>query len=418
VSNNTAAGANDSVENKTADDFEDLGTERTVAAALAVGDPKLRWLLLEALEKVSITVVEENCEADRFDEMAATLDRLRPEILFLGLAGLSVDPGAVIARIATLDPAPRVVAVNDTAAPEAIVKAMRAGAADVVYPPFSSTAFLDSLRRVIADCGQMGAEQRSTGSVIGFVSAKGGCGATTLACHSSAHLRRMTGKEVLLADLDMASGISSIIMQTVARYSLHDALQNLHRMDLKLWKGLVTTAPSGVDVIPAPPDLPAPSAPISRKLPPLLRFWRMQYDFTIIDFGHGITQPLLDVLDSIDALVLVATNEVLALKQAKQIIQTLATRNLGANRVRLVINRMPKRSQIQLPELEKVMGYSIYAEIPNDYERLSEAYSEPRLLDPGSTLGAEIGKFAAKMAGITSNEKKKSRRFFRLRSRK
>jgi pilus assembly protein CpaE len=273
------------------------------------------------------------------------------------------------------------------------------------------------LGRVIADCGRAALQNRSTGSVIGFVSAKGGCGATTLACHSSSHLRRMTRKEVLLADLDMASGITGTIMQTAARYSLGDALQNLHRMDLKLWKGLVATGPSGVDVIAAPPDSPEPVVSISRKLPAMVRFWRMHYDLTILDLGHGIAQPLLDVLDSIDTLVLVATNEVLALRQAKQMIQALAARNFGANRLRLVINRMPKRTQIQLPELEKVMGYSIYAQIPNDYQRLNEAYSEPRLLEQGSELVTQIGKFAARLTGIAAHEKE-TRRFFGLRSKK
>jgi len=195
------------------------------------------------------------------------------------------------------------------------------------------------------------------------------------------------------------------------RYSLDDALQNLHRMDLKLWKGLVATAPSGVDVIPAPPDTPGPVSPISKKLPPMLRFWRMHYDLTIIDLGHGITPSLLDVLDFLDTLVVVATNEVLALRQAKHMIQTMQARNFGANRLKLVINRMPKRAQIQLPELEKVMGHSIFAEIPNDYQRLNEAYSEPRLMEPSSELATEIGKFAAKLAGVVPAEDK-PRRFF------
>jgi pilus assembly protein CpaE len=400
-----------------ADDIESLGAERTVAVAVAVGDSKLRRLLLEALQKASVPVFEENCEVNRFDDLIASIERLRPDILLLGLPGLPADSASIIARISTLDPALRIVAVNDSAEPEMILKAMRAGAAEFVYPPMPSPAFEEALSRVIADCGRRARPERATGSIIGFVSAKGGCGATTLACHSSSYLRRITKKEVLLADLDMASGITGTIMQTVARYSLEDALQNLHRMDLKLWKGLVANAPSGVDVIPAPPDILSPATPMSRKLPSLLRFWRMHYDLTIVDLGHGITQPLLDVLDSIDTLVLVATNEVLALKQAKQMTQTLMARNFGANRLKLVINRMPKRTQIQLPELEKVMGHSIYAEIPNAYEQLNEAYSEPRLLDPGSDLGKHIGQFAAKLAGISAAEKK-ARGFFGLRGKK
>jgi Flp pilus assembly CpaE family ATPase len=98
-------------------------------------------------------------------------------------------------------------------------------------------------------------------------------------------------------------------------------------------------------------------------------------------------------------------------------IQALETRNFGANRLKLVINRMPKRAQIQLPELEKVMGHSIFAEIPNDYQRLNDAYSEPRLMDPGTDLASEIGKLAARLAGIAQPEEK-SRSFFGFRGKK
>jgi pilus assembly protein CpaE len=396
-----------------ADDIEISGSDRSVGAALAIVDPKLRKLLLEAIASSGLTVIEENCETSRTDELLASIERLQPDILFLGLPGLPRDYAVVIQRICALDPAPKVVAVNETAEPETILKAIRAGATEFVYPPFNTTAFREAVQRVIVECGRVARQERSTGSTIGFVSAKGGCGATTLACHSASHLRRATKKEVLLSDLDLASGITGTLMQTQAKYSLDDALLNLHRMDLKLWKGLVSTAPSGVDVIPAPPDVASGSS-LSKKLPPLMRFWRMHYDFTILDLGHGITQPLLDVLDSLDTLVLVTTNEVLALRQAKQIIQTLATRNFGSNRLKLMINRMPKRAQIQLPELEQVMGHSIYAEIPNDYQRLNEAYSGPRLLDPSSVLGTEIGAFAAKLGGIAAVEKK-PRKFFALR---
>ena len=234
---------------ETAESVETFETERPIAIALAVAEPKLRRLLMEALRDASIPSLDETCDTDRLESLLSSVERLQPEILFLGLPGLPVDSATVIARIATLDPAPRIVAVNDSAAPEIILKAMRAGAKEFVYPPFNAAAFDESLRRVIADCGRQARPERSSGSVIGFVSAKGGCGATTLACHTASHLRAITRKEILLADLDMASGITGTIMQTVARYSIDDAFQNLHRMDLKLWKGLVAASPSGVDVI-------------------------------------------------------------------------------------------------------------------------------------------------------------------------
>lgn len=384
-----------------------------VAIAVAIADSKLRGEIREALEKLPVDIVEDNWHTASLDELLASVERLRPAILFLSVAEFAASLTEALARLGALACPPQVVAVNGAAETGAILQAMRAGAAEFVYPPFQAE-FEESMSRLIAECGRRMERGRATGSVIGFVSAKGGCGATTIACHTASHLRRAAKKEVLLADVDLSSGIAGALMQANSRYNLSDALQSLHRMDLKLWKALVATAPSGVDVMPGPAEYSADMASAIRKLPLLIHFWRNQYEFAIIDFGHGMTQSLVDALDSIDMLVLVATNELPALRQAKWMIQALAARSFGANRLKLVINRMPKRASIDVPELEKVMSHPIHCALPNDYQALSEAYSEPRLLAGEADLSRRMGEFAEKLTGIAAATKP-ARRFFAFR---
>ena len=400
--------------NAAMDAAPDIATD--TATVVAVADANLRGQICEALQRMAVPVVEPNCAAGTIEDLLASVERLRPAILILGLSGLPGDPAAALTRLARLDYPPRVIAVSDSADPELILKTMRAGAAEFIYPASGSGtlepgAVTDSLRRVLADCERVRPQDRSSGTVIGFVSAKGGCGATTLACHASGYLRQAAGKDVLLADLDFASGIIGTILQTPARYTVDDALQNLHRMDRKLWKALVGTTAAGLDVMPAPADQPSPVLPASRKMPKMLRFWRTHYDFTILDLGHGTTPMLLDVLESLDTLVLVATHELPALRQARQLMHSAPLRNFGAKRLKLVINRMPQRARMPLPELEKLMGHEIHSVLPNDYERLTEAYSEPRLLGANCELGTQLGRFAARLAGLAPAEKK-PRRFF------
>lgn len=379
-------------------------------AVVAVVDPQLRRSVTDALAKTSTQLVDDVWSSGDLDELIASIERLRPSVLFLGLPGLLEDASSAVARIANLPFAPRIVAVSGNANPDIILKTMRAGAAEFLYPPFEG---FEAVLRSVATAARSQMDAPAAGKVIAFASVKGGCGATTLACHAAGWLRTAGKKEVLLADLDTTAGIASSLMQGDARYTLDDALQNLHRMDLKLWKALVTSSPSGVDVIPAPAEQGG-ALPISRKLPPMLRFWRTQYEFTVIDLGSGITPMLLDVLGAVDTLVLVATNEIPALRQAGQMAQNLAGRGFGANRVKLVINRMPKRPPIALSELEKIMGLPIHSVIPNDYQVLSEAWSQPRLIDFNSALGVQFGVFAAKLAGISPAEKK-TRRLFAFR---
>ncbi len=382
--------------------------ETTVAVAIALADLRVR--ILEALKQIPVYVIEEDCQTGTIEDLVACAERLRPAILFLGLPGLTAGVAEALAALNRLDAAPRVVIVNDTADPVVILAAMRAGAAEFVYPPLDA-GFADSMKRVIAESSRSSELTHPKGSTIGFVSAKGGCGATTLACHVAAYLKVASRREILLADLDLASGISNVLMQTTPRYSIEDAMQSLHRMDLKLWKALVATGPSNVDVISPAQEYGANVVPISRRMPQMLRFWRSHYDFTLIDFGHGMSQTLLDSVESIDTLVLVATNELPALRQAKRIIAALAAKNFGGNRVKLVLNKMPKRLKFELPELENVIGHKIHCAIPDEYDSLHEAYSEPRLLQPDSPLGRQIGEFAARLAGMAPAQKK-ARKFF------
>jgi pilus assembly protein CpaE len=389
----TAATATDSLANAT--------------AVVAVCDAQLRRDVTNALTKTTVQLLDDSWGSGDAEELSAAIERLRPSVLFLGLPWQSAEGPAAVAQLANLTYAPRIIAVSGSASPDIILKTMRAGAAEFLYPPFDG--FESVLHSVLA-APRAHQDMPAAGKAIAFASVKGGCGATTLACHCAAWLKTTAKKQVLLADLDVSAGIAGTLMQAQARYTVDDALQNLHRLDLKLWQALVASTPSGVDVIPAPAE-PSPMTPVSRRLPPLLRFWRTQYEFTMIDLGSGITPGMLDLLSSIDILALVATNEVPALRQARQLLQNLAGRGYGANRVKLVINRMPKRSPMNGAEIEQIMGFPICAVLPNDYQILNEAYSHPRLIDLESALGEQFGRCAAALTGVSPAERKTRKLF-------
>ena len=80
-------------------------------------------------------------------------------------------------------------------------------------------------------------------------------------------------------------------------------------------------------------------------------------------------------LEEIDEACLVTTLEVPALHQAKQIMQTLLDSGFGKNRIRLILNRAPKRLDITAGELEKMLGR---ADLLHDPERLSGAVRDVR----------------------------------------
>src|SRR6202011_2923734 len=112
-----------------------------------------------------------------------------------------------------------------------------AGFNEYLFPPFS-----DTLRKAIELRTGENRKSREVkhGRTVGLISAKGGCGATTIACHMASELRRQSQFDVLLADFDLHSGNVHFLMKTKSQYSLEDAFNNLHRLDASYWKALIS----------------------------------------------------------------------------------------------------------------------------------------------------------------------------------
>ena len=75
--------------------------------------------------------------------------------------------------------------------------------------------------------------------------------------------------------------------------------------------------------------------------------------------------------------------------------------------IRLILNRVPKRLDVTLDEIEQMLGLPIFATLANDYQALQDAYVEGRLVDNASHLGKSFARLAGKIAGVTDDKKKK-----------
>jgi pilus assembly protein CpaE len=216
---------------------------------------------------------------------------------------------------------------------------------------------------------------------------------------------------VLLADLDLDSGMVAFITKTKSVYSILDAVNNLHRLDIHYWKALVSNGIPGVEIVAAPLALASKQQIKDDQVRHVLGFARPHYDWTLVDLGRSLSHIAMAALEEIDEACLVTTLEVPALHQSKQIIQTLIDSGYGKNKIRLILNRAPKRLDITPGELEKMLGVPIFAMIPNDYPELYETYAEGRMLNRNSDLGKQIAKLAIKLASLEVEDKSSKKRF-------
>jgi pilus assembly protein CpaE len=376
-----------------------------LSLGLVIGSTDLQEQVRACLSTLPVRVVLEQREIGEAAGLIEKLERVQPDVVLLGFQLVQDDLMTAIAQIKATAGAPAVILVNSTAAPELILRGMRSGADEYIYPPVCDD-LTEALARISSQRAKLKAGTGPRGKVFAMLGSKGGCGATTLACHLAVELHRQSSLEVLLADFDLDSGMVGFLMKSQSRYSLIDAMSASHRLDLSLWKALVSNGHPGVEVLMAPAASGDRDPVDPRSFHYIVPFLRSAYDWSVLDVGRSLSRPVLAALQEADETFLVTTPDIPALHQTKQIIRNLLDTGFGQHHLHVILNRTPKRLEVTLEELDRMLGIPIYATIHDDFPALSEAYASGTLLPPNSYLGKEFARVAARMAGVQPKAKK------------
>lgn len=331
------------------------------------------------------------------------LERLQPQIVLIDVEHFQNILEERVRQIKTVTPESMIIALHHTADSQMIIAGMRAGIDEYLYPPLQK-----NLRAAIEHkIDQHTRNQFLTNSdrkTIAFLSAKGGCGCTTVACHTAAELgKRMAHggtHHVLLTDLDVTGGNVRFLMRSKTPYSVLDAM-NSPGLDIAHWNKFISNGYPGLEIISAPDAARLDHMPQQREIERLLNFARSRYQWTVLDLGCTLTEYTMGVLESINELYLVASPDVLSLYLVKQILRQLQEINYSTDRVRLILNRSVEYDdRIVSEEAEKMLGISTFWSMPNDYSGLSEAYANGGLLAPRSPLSRQISQMVSEISGI------------------
>ena len=380
-----------------------------VAVALVLPPGALRDAMLYALRELKANVAHDHEDPSNWTGLATAIQQSGIDVLLFDL--LSLDEPALtksIGEIKSRMPHLKIIAAYPYDDPAKILLAMRAGANEFVHSPVGP-ALAAAFKRIPQSRVPPAAPERR-GRVIGFVSAKGGCGATTVACHVAVDLKRRTGKEVLLAEFDICAGPLNFLMKTQGQYSVTDAFDNVTRLDANFWAALAAPSRAGVFVLPAPAKL-APSDCQTERVQRVIRFMRTQHDWVVLDFGRGVNPLLAAVAEELDELFLITTIDIPSLHMAKSMLRTLPG-GFDNVPVRLVLNRTQKALEVSIDEIQKIFGRPVHAVIPDDFAALYEAHANGTLLGPDSSLGKCFAKIAMQLNGETATAKTKGFRFW------
>jgi len=379
---------------------------RPLTVATWIEDPAMAGDVRACLAQLPVQVAVEKENGSDADRWFSQLEQVHPDVVLLGLSQIQGGLARTIERIRAAAGDAAVVAVDTNTDPQAVLAAVRAGAAEYVYPPVAEHLGA-ALERVTESRSQN--PGRALGKTVAFVSAKGGCGATTVACHVASSLRQLTGKTTLLADLDLDNGVIGFLTKTKSTYTIEDAIQNVDRLDTSYWKALVSQAEPGLDVI---CSAGTGSDRRSDEGCGVIDFTRTQYDWVVVDLGRGLTHANRNALKAIDEVYVVTTLDVPALYRCQQMVRSLIEMGCSRERVRLVVNRISKNADLTKAEIEHMIGIPVSFELQDDPTALGEAYVEGKLLPPNSDLSRRMSRIARQIGGIAEPAPAKSRLSF------
>src|SRR5262245_51501975 len=317
-----------------------------------------------------------------------------PDLIVVDSRGDATSAMSNIERLRAGAPNAGIFAVALETDPELILQSMRAGATEFFTWPPADETFHGAVRRLAAR-RETALGSRASATTLVFFGAKGGAGTTTCAVNCAVELARLSKRSTVIVDLKPGLGEVALFLGVRPRYSVLDAIDNLHRLDREFLRELVVKHKSGLEILAGSDQFDRPGANDASPIEELFRLLARQYEYIIIDAGSQLNSCTTAALYTGDTIFLVANPDVPSVRNAQRLLDRI--RQLGAcgERVRVLLNRAAEPFPIPPKQIEGALGHPIHHTFPSDYQPASTALNSgvPLALAGGSDIAAQFDRF-------------------------
>ncbi len=321
-------------------------------------------------------------------------DGAQPDLVIVDVRGDASLAMGTIERLRASASGAAMFAVALDANPELILESMRAGANEFFTWPPEEETFHGAIRRTAARRETAQGARLSATTLVCF-GAKGGAGTTTVAVNCGVELARLSKKSTVILDLKPGLGEVALFLGVRPRYSLLDAIDNLHRLDREFLRELVVKHKSGLEILGGSDHFDRPGAADGGALEELFRLLARQYEYIVVDAGNLINSCTVAALYTADTIFLVANPDVPSVRNAQRLLDRV--RQLGAcgERVRVLLNRAAEPYPIPRKQIEGALGHPIHHAFPSDYKTVSTALNSgvPLALAGDSDIATQFAHF-------------------------
>jgi pilus assembly protein CpaE len=309
-----------------------------------------------------------------------------------------------VERLGHAHPDTAFIVVTDNQSAEFLRGAMRAGVREVLPCPVPE----DQLRAAIERLKKRMATSTANGKVYAFIPAKGGSGSTFLATNLGYVLAGRPDRKILLLDLNLQFGDAALfVTEQQPTMDVSELARQIHRLDASLLSASLLNVLPNYGLLPAPDD-PAQSVDVKpQHVETLLAIARKHYDFTILDLGRSLDGVTLRALDMADAIFPVLQVGLPYIRDGKRLLGVLRSLGYSSSKIKLIVNRFQKGTEIGLADLEKALGVSVYKTIPNSYQTSAASANQGvpiSKLDRNNTVSRGIAELANEIAPAPEGE--------------
>jgi pilus assembly protein CpaE len=301
------------------------------------------------------------------------IENATPDIVIMPLGVGDTDVLSLAERIILDRPRIHVILIAEHMDVDILQSAIKIGAHNVIEFPKNAKDFAEYIKSVYhTETARINSlsEGKKTLSwmsrVVTIFGPKGGLGKTTIAVNLAAKLAQQN-KKVVLVDLDLQFGDVHIFLDIEPTDTIAELVQEFFNSNIDSVRSFMTVHSSGIHVLCSPKSPEYAETISAEKIQSLLNLLRTYYDYVIIDTPPFFTDVIITALESSSTILFVTGLDISILKNSKVSLALLDSLQMS-DKTRLVVNRAVDMSSITVDDVQKILGFPIWAKVPSDYK--------------------------------------------------
>lgn len=338
--------------------------------------------------------------SDQTERAYAEIVHWRPSAVIISL-DQQTEAGLMLCRqISSVCPETVAICASRNSSPDVILDSLRAGSKEFLRLPANHDELTTVLNRVgeLSTGDSQAAKKR--GRVIAVFSNKGGSGTSFIASNLAIAL----GAPTVLADLNLQSGSLDLFFGVKPKYSIVDLVENRERLDDQMLAGYLIPYSSKLSILAAPQDIEEADRLKPEQILETVDLLRTRFDYVVLDLPHTFDPLTIGALDHADDILLVLTLDILASRAAQRAITIFYRLGYDKQKIRLVLNRWSKQSDLELRHVERFLGERITSFISDDFRAVVNSINVGRPLMATAPQIPLVGEFKHLAALCGSSE--------------